>query len=96
MKTTSPRLAWAITGSGHYIEECVEFLLTLDNVDLYVSQAGEEVLKMYGISLSELRDKMPVYRDKTASCRQLDYFTKATITRLSSHLPRQIPLQNVC
>ncbi|MEN9756021.1 MAG: hypothetical protein RL755_208 [Pseudomonadota bacterium] len=76
MKTTSPRLAWAITGSGHYIEECVEFLLTLDNVDLYVSQAGEEVLKMYGVSLNELRDKMPVYRDKTASCPPVGLFYK--------------------
>ena len=76
MKTTSPRLAWAITGSGHYIEECVEFLLTLDNVDLYISQAGEEVLKMYGVSLNELRDKMPVYRDKTASCPPVGLFYK--------------------
>lgn len=76
MKTTSPRLAWAITGSGHYIEECIEFLLTLDNVDLYISQAGEEVLKMYGISLSDLRDKMPVYRDKTASCPPVGLFYK--------------------
>lgn len=76
MKTTSPRLAWAITGSGHYIEECVEFLLTLDCVDLYVSQAGEEVLKMYGISLNDLRDKMPVYRDKSASCPPVGLFYK--------------------
>ena len=76
MKTTSPRLAWAITGSGHYIEECIEFLLTLDNVDLYISQAGEEVLKMYGMSLSDLREKMPVYRDKTASCPPVGLFYK--------------------
>ena len=55
-----PRLAWAVTGSGHYIEECLDFLLTLDHVDLYISQAGEEVLKMYGIKLDEIRAKMPV------------------------------------
>jgi flavoprotein len=73
---TTPRLAWAITGSGHYIEECVEFLVTLDNVDLYVSQAGEEVLKMYGISLDDLRKKMPVYRDKTASSPPVGHFYK--------------------
>ena len=76
MKTSSPRLAWAITGSGHYIEECIEFLLTLDHVDLYISQAGEEVLKMYGISLNDLREKMPVYRDKTASCPPVGLFYK--------------------
>jgi len=62
-----PRLAWAITGSGHYIEECLNFLLTLDEVDLYLSQAAEEVIQMYGFKLTDIREKMPVYRDKTAS-----------------------------
>jgi dihydromethanopterin reductase (acceptor) len=73
---TTARMAWAITGSGHYIEECVAFLLTLENVDLYVSAAGEEVLKMYGIKLDDLRQKMPVYRDKTASCPPVGLFYK--------------------
>lgn len=73
---TTARMAWAITGSGHYIEECVAFLLTLENVDLYVSAAGEEVLKMYGIKLDDLRQKMSVYRDKTASCPPVGLFYK--------------------
>jgi len=73
---TTARMAWAITGSGHYIEECVAFLLTLENVDLYISAAGEEVLKMYGIKLDDLRQKMPVYRDKTASCPPVGLFYK--------------------
>lgn len=72
----TPRLAWAITGSGHYIEECLEFLLTLDAVDLYISLAGEEVLKMYGINLNGIREKMPVYRDKTASAPPVGHFYK--------------------
>ena len=71
-----PRLAWAVTGSGHYIEECLEFLLTLDNVDLYLSLAGEEVLKMYGVDLKQIRDKMPVYRDKAASAPPVGHFYK--------------------
>lgn len=71
-----PRLAWAITGSGHYIEECLDFLLTLDDVDLYISQAGEEVLKMYGIDLSDIRARMPVYRDKAASAPPVGHFYK--------------------
>ncbi|WP_305907447.1 flavoprotein [Methylomarinum sp. Ch1-1] len=69
-----PRLAWAVTGSGHYIEECIEFLLTLDHVDLYLSQAGEEVLKMYGIDLKDIKHKMPVYRDKAASAPPVGHF----------------------
>lgn len=71
-----PRLAWAITGSGHYIEECLDFLLTLDDVDLYLSQAGEEVLLMYGVSLDGIRKKMPVYRDKAASAPPVGHFYK--------------------
>jgi flavoprotein len=71
-----PRLAWAITGSGHYIEECLNFLLTLDDVDLYLSQAAEEVIKMYGFNLNEIREKMPVYRDKAASCPPVGHFYK--------------------
>lgn len=71
-----PRLAWAVTGSGHYIEECLEFILTLDYVDLYLSLAGEEVLKMYGIKLDTIREKMPVYRDKTASSPPVGLFYK--------------------
>ncbi|NOQ36169.1 MAG: flavoprotein [Methylococcaceae bacterium] len=71
-----PRLAWAITGSGHYIEECLEFMLTLDNVDLYLSQAGEEVLKMYGVDLKEVRARISVYRDKAASAPPVGLFYK--------------------
>ncbi|MCK4494412.1 MAG: flavoprotein [Methylococcales bacterium] len=71
-----PRLAWAITGSGHYMEACLEFMLTLNNVDLYISQAGEEVLKMYGINLKDIRTKMPVYRDKAASAPPVGLFYK--------------------
>lgn len=69
-------MAWAITGSGHYIEECLDFLLTLDDVDVYISQAGVEVLKMYGISLDDVRSKHPVYRDKTASSPPVGLFYK--------------------
>ncbi len=71
-----PRLAWAITGSGHYLEQCVDFLLTLDDVDLYISRAGEEVLKMYGLELDELRKTMPVFRDKSASTPPVGHFYK--------------------
>ncbi|MEY4768284.1 MAG: hypothetical protein RL637_923 [Pseudomonadota bacterium] len=73
---SSPRLAWAITGSGHYIEECVEFLLTLSQVDLYLSAAAEEVLKMYHIDLNRLKAKMPIYRDKSASSPPVGLFYK--------------------
>ncbi len=71
-----PRLAWAITGSGHYIEECLEFMLTLDDVDVYLSLAGEEVLKMYGVNIDDIRKKFSVYRDKAASAPPVGHFYK--------------------
>lgn len=71
------RLAWAISGSGHYLEECLEFMLSLDNVDCYLSQAGEEVIKMYGFKIAMLQERMPVYRDKAASAPPVGLFYKA-------------------
>lgn len=43
-----PRLAWAVTGSGHYLDECLEIIRDFQDVDLFYSSAGEEVLRMYG------------------------------------------------
>ncbi len=73
---TSPRIAWAVTGSGHFIEECIDYMLTLENVDLYLSQAGEEVLKMYGIHINDLRNRVRIYRDKAASAPPVGLFYK--------------------
>ena len=46
------RIAWCVTGSGHYLKESIDLMLTLENVDLYLSKAGEEVLKWYDYDLS--------------------------------------------
>ena len=71
-----PRLAWAITGSGHNLEQCLDFLMTLEYVDLYLSDAGEQVLKAYDININVLRDIMPVYHDTAASTLPLGPFYK--------------------
>lgn len=68
------KIAWAITGSGHYIEECLDLVLRLKNVDVYIGQAGCEVLKMYGISIDTIRAKHTVYRVSSASCPPVGYF----------------------
>lgn len=49
-------------------------MLGLDAVDCYLSLAGEEVLKMYGIDVRMLREKMPVYHDKAASAPPVGRF----------------------
>lgn len=41
------KIAWGITGAGHLLKECVDLVLSLENVDLFLSRAAEEVLRMY-------------------------------------------------
>ncbi len=61
------RLAWAITGSGHYVRECLQLLDALPETDVFLSRAGAEVLHMYGYRLEDLKAKHRVFRDNTAS-----------------------------
>lgn len=61
------RVAWGLTGSGHFLRESLEIIETLPDVDLFVTKAAAEVLGMYGIPLKSLREKMRVYQDHTAS-----------------------------
>lgn len=71
-----PRLAWAITGSGHYLNECLELISGRDDVDLFLSRAGAEVLAMYGHDVKALRERMRCFRDTTASAPPVGLFYK--------------------
>ena len=57
MNSKNKRIAWGITGSGHFLKESMEIINSLDNIDLFLSKAGEEVLKWYGYKLSDLKKK---------------------------------------
>jgi len=61
------RFAWAITGSGHFIEESIELAARLPDVDIFLSSAGEEVLPLYHIGRELLKQRFRVFRDKSAS-----------------------------
>jgi len=69
-----PRLAWAITGSGHYLDECIEIVRELEDVDLFYSRAGEEVVRMYGHDPKGINEKGRVYRDRAASSPPVGLF----------------------
>jgi len=46
------RIAWAITGAGHLLDESVQILVELSklhDITVFLSNAGEEVLRMYGL-----------------------------------------------
>ncbi|MES2180781.1 MAG: flavoprotein [Pseudomonadota bacterium] len=68
--TSKQRLAWAITGSGHYLKECIAIIHTLEDVDLFLSKAAAEVLQQYGYK----HNVGKVYQDKTASSVPVELF----------------------
>ncbi|WP_309905725.1 flavoprotein [Variovorax soli] len=61
------RLAWCITGSGHFLEESLAIAERLPAVDLFLSAAAEEVLPIYKLHIEGLKPRFRVFRDKTAS-----------------------------
>jgi flavoprotein len=64
------RLAWALTGSGHYLRECIDIIHKLEDVDLFLSKAAAEILQQYGYT----HDVGRVYLDKTASSVPVEFF----------------------
>lgn len=68
--TSNQRLAWAITGSGHYLRECLDIMHTLNKVDLFLSKAAAEVLQQYGYKHTAGK----IYQDKTASSVPVELF----------------------
>jgi dihydromethanopterin reductase (acceptor) len=65
------RFAWCLTGSGHFLEESIALALRLPQLDLFLSDAAEEVLPIYNIRIEDLRPRFApgfrLLRDKTAS-----------------------------
>lgn len=65
------RFAWCVTGSGHFLEESIALATRLPALDLFLSDAAEEVLPMYGQRIDALRARFgagfKLVRDKTAS-----------------------------
>ena len=68
------RFAWALTGSGHDLKECLDFLIELKDVDVFLSKAVEEVLVMYKY-IDRLRNAgIRMFHDSTASAVPVGQF----------------------
>jgi flavoprotein len=72
-KVRTPRWGWALTGSGHFFKECLALIRTLDDVDLFVTVAATEVLRMYKQTL-DLPKSTRVFRDTAASAPPVGNF----------------------
>jgi dihydromethanopterin reductase (acceptor) len=72
-KVVTPRWGWALTGSGHFFRECLVTIRTLENVDLFVSKAASEVLRMYKQDMA-LPKLARIFRDTAASSPPVGYF----------------------
>lgn len=75
----TPRIAWGLTGSGHYLKESLAIALAINEkhpglIDFYLSKAAAEVLHMYTLSVTELRKRARVFRDQTASAAPVGLF----------------------
>jgi flavoprotein len=68
-----PRWGWALTGSGHYFNESFDLIRTLGSVDLFVSRAAAEVVRMYKKKL-DLPAGSRIFRDTTASAAPVGMF----------------------
>jgi flavoprotein len=64
------RMAWALTGSGHSLRECIDIINGLEDVDLFLSKAAAEILQQYGYK----HNVGKVYQDKTASAVPVELF----------------------
>ncbi len=69
----TPRFGWAITGSGHFFKESLELMQKLPNLDVFVSKAAAEVLKMYRQEM-KLPEGTRIFKDTTASAAPVGNF----------------------
>ncbi len=76
-KVKTPRWGWALTGSGHFFKECLRMIAELDEVDLFVSKAAGEVVRMYRQDF-KLPKTARIFRDTTASAAPVGLFYYGT------------------
>ena len=69
------RWAWVLTGSGHFFNESIDLINSLENLDLFVSKAADEVLSMYK-KRGKLSSHVKIYKDSSSSSVTVGRFYK--------------------
>src|SRR5499433_1445524 len=73
-KIRTPRLAWALTGSGHFFTESLAMISRIPDADVFVSRAAAEVVRMYRDDMDKLPKSVRVFKDTTASAAPVGLF----------------------
>ena len=69
----TPRFGWALTGSGHFFKECIAIMAGLPHLDVFVSKAAAEVMRMYKQDMV-LPEGTRIFKDTTASSAPVGNF----------------------
>ena len=70
-KKIQSKIAWGITGAGHFLSSCIENLLALNEVDVFLSQAAREILPSYGLWEKLKESSHRIFLDESASSRSV-------------------------
>ena len=73
MAKVKTRLGWALTGSAHFFKVCLRMAGGLEKIDLFVSKAASEVVRIYRQDF-KLPKMARVFRDTTASAAPVGLF----------------------
>ncbi len=71
-----PRLAWALTGSGHDFLPCLELMREVGEMDVFLSRAAAEVVYMYTRDRRPFPPGVRLVKDTTASAAPVGRFYK--------------------
>lgn len=69
----TPRFGWALTGSGHFFKESLEIMRSLPDLDVFISKAAAEVVRMYRQDFV-LPEGTRIFKDTTASAAPVGAF----------------------
>ena len=65
------KIAWALTGAGHLLQETVDAMTGFTDTDIYGSEAAEEVLAIYKVQLPE----RPIKNRSASGTACIKFFT---------------------
>jgi dihydromethanopterin reductase (acceptor) len=71
-----PRLAWALTGSGHFFTESLQLMSRVAELDVFITRAAAEVVRMYRDDLKQLPPSARIFKDTSASAAPVGNFYK--------------------